>query len=53
MENPFSVCFHDSLLVGTQSECDRLSCEHEKHSGEFDVSYHKANNEYFYCLYRK
>ena len=53
MENRFSICCHDSLLVGTWSECDRLSCEHEKHSPEFDVYYHKANKEYFYCLNHK
>ena len=53
MENRFSICCHDSLLAGTQSECDGLSCEHEKHSSEFDVCYYKANNEYFYCLNRK
>ena len=40
-------------MIGTRSECDRLSCEHEKHSLEFDVYYHKVNNEYFYCLNRK
>ena len=53
MKNRFSICCHDSLLVGTQSECDRLSYEHEKHSPEFNVYYHKANNEYFYCLNHK
>ena len=40
-------------MIGTRSECDRLSCEHEKHSLEFDVYYHKVNNEYFYRLNRK
>ena len=40
-------------MIGARSECDRLSCEHEKHSLEFDVYYHKVNNEYFYCLNRK
>ena len=40
-------------MIGTRSECDRLSCEYEKHSLEFDVYYHKVNNEYFYCLNRK
>ena len=40
-------------MIGTRSECDRLSCEHEKHSLECDVYYHKVNNEYFYCLNRK
>ena len=40
-------------MIGTRSESDRLSCEHEKHSLEFDVYYHKVNNEYFYRLNRK
>ena len=40
-------------MIATRSECDRLSCEHEKHSSEFDVYYHKVNNEYFYCLNQK
>ena len=53
MENRFSICCHDSSLVGTRSECDRLSCEYEKHSPDFDVYYQKANNEYFYCLNRR
>ena len=50
MENRFLACCFDSALIGTRSECDRLSCEH---SPEFDVYYHKVNNEYFYCLNRK
>ena len=53
MENRFLACCFDSLLIGTCSECDRLSCEYEKHSSEFDVYYHNVNNEYFYCLNRK
>ena len=40
-------------MIGTRYECDRLSCEHEKHSPEFDVYYHKVNNEHFYCLNQK
>ena len=40
-------------MIGTHSECERLSCENEKHCPEFDVYYHKVNNEYFYCLNRK
>ena len=53
MENHFLTCCFDSLIIGTRSECDRLSCEHEKHSPEFEVYYHKVNNRYFYCLNRK
>ena len=53
MENRFSICCQDSLLVGTRSKCDRLSCENEKHSPEFNVYYHKASNEYFYCFNHK
>ena len=53
MENRFLICCHDCVLVGTRSECDRYSCEHGKHSPEFDVYYHKANNEYFYFLNRQ
>ena len=50
MENLFLTCCFDSVLIGTRSECDRLSCEHGKHSPEFEVYYHKVNNQYFYCL---
>ena len=53
MENRFLACYFDSVLIGTRSECHRLSCEHKKHSPEFDVYYHKVNNQYFYCLNRK
>ena len=45
MENRFEICCHDSVLIGTRSECDRLSCE-GKHA-EFNLFYHKVNNEYF------
>ena len=52
MENRFEICCHDSLLIGTRSECDRLSCE-GKHKPLFNLYYHKANNEYFYCVNRE
>ena len=44
MENRFEICCHDSLLIGTRSECDRLSCE-GKRKPVFNLYYHKANNE--------
>ena len=50
MKNRFLICCHHCVLVGTRSKCDRYSCENGKHSPEFDVYYHKANNKYFYCL---
>ena len=51
MENHFLNCCYDSLLIGTQSECDRLSCQgNQLHV--FNLYYHKNNNEYFYCLNR-
>ena len=50
MENRFSICCHDSLLIGTRSERDRLSCQEGKHSPVFNVYYHQGNNKYFYCL---
>ena len=53
MEDSFLIRCFDSVLIGTRSECDRDSCEHKKHSPEFDVYYHEVNNEYFYCLNRK
>ena len=31
MENRFLICFHDSLLIGTRSECDRFCCKEGKH----------------------
>ena len=52
MENRFSLCCFDSLLIGTRSECDRLGCEEGKHSPPFNLYYHKKNNRYFYCLNR-
>ena len=51
MENRFEICCHDSVLIGIRSECDRLSCEGE-HT-EFNLFYHKVNNEYFYCVNRQ
>ena len=51
MENCFLLCCHDSLLIGTRSECDRFSCQ-GKHLPVFNLYHHKNNNEYFYCLNR-
>ena len=51
MENCLQICCFDSQLIGTRSECDRLSCE-GKHTPVFNFYYHKGNNEYFYCLNR-
>ena len=31
MENRFLNCCHDSLLIGTLSECDRFFCKEGKH----------------------
>ena len=53
MENRFLLCCHDSLLVGTRSECDRFSCQEGKHSAVFNLCFHKAKNEYFYCINRE
>ena len=53
MVNRFLICCFGSVLIGTRSECDRISCEHEKHSPEFKVYYHKVNDRYFCCLNRK
>ena len=52
MENRFLICFHDSLLISTRSECDRFCCKEGKHLPVFNLYYHKNNNEYFYCLNR-
>ena len=46
MENRFLTCCHDSLLIGTRSECDRLQCQ-GKHDPVFNVFYHKVNNQFF------
>ena len=51
MENRFEICCHDSVLIGIRSECDRLSCE-GKHT-EFNLFYHKVNNEYFHFVNRQ
>ena len=53
MENRFEICCHDSLLIGTRSECDRLICAKGKHAPVFNLYYHKVNNEYFYCVNRE
>ena len=53
MENRFLLCCHDSLLVGTRSECDRFSCQEGNHSPVFNLYFHKGNNEYFYCINRE
>ena len=47
----FLICCHDSLLIETRSECDRLSFE-GKHTPVFILYYHKVDKEYFYCLKR-
>ena len=52
MENRFEICCHDSLLIGTRSECDRFTCE-GKHELVFNWYYHKANCEYFCCVNRE
>ena len=52
MDNRFLICCHDSLLIGTRSECDRFSCQERKHLPVFNLYHHKNNNEYFYCLDR-
>ena len=51
MENRFLNCCFDFTLVGTHSECDRLSCE-GNHDLVFDLYYHQTNNKYCYCLNR-
>ena len=53
MENRFLTCCFDSVLIGIRSQCDRLSCEHEKHFSDFEVYYYKVNSRYFYYLNRK
>ena len=45
------TCCHDSLLIGTRSEHDRLQCQ-GKRDPVFNVFYHKVNNQFFYCLNR-
>ena len=51
MKNRFLNCCYHSLLIGTRSECDRLSCQ-GNHLPVFNLYYHKNNNEHFYCLNR-
>ena len=53
MENRFLLCCHDSLLIGIRPECDRFTCKEGKHSPVFILYFHKANNEYFYCIKRE
>ena len=53
MENCLLICCYDSILIATRFECYKLSCKNEKYSPDFDVYYHKINNEYSYCLNRK
>ena len=54
MENRFEICCHDTLLIGTRSECDRLSCTEGNPAPVFNLYYHKVNNnEYFYCVNRE
>ena len=43
-------CF-DAQEVGTQKECDIISCD-GKHT-KFTLFIHKKDNQYFYCLNRK
>ena len=43
MENRFLTCCHDSLLIVTRSEFDRLQCQ-GKHNPVFNVFYRKVNN---------
>ena len=38
-------------MIGTRSECDRLSCE--RNQTVINLLYHKNNNEYFYCVNRQ
>ena len=51
MEKSFLICCHDSLLIGSRYECDRLQCQ-GNHDPAFNVFYHKVNNRHFYCLSR-
>ena len=52
MENSFLNCYHDSLLIGTRSECERFSCQEGKHDPMFNLYYYK-DKEYFYCVNKK
>ena len=51
MENRFSLCCFDSVLIGTRSECGRFDCQEGKHNPPFNLYYHK-NNQSFYCINR-
>ena len=44
-------CF-DSEKIGLVKECDRMSC-FLNGSHNFDLFFHRNNNESFYCLNRK
>ena len=47
--NRFENCCFDYALIGTHSECGRLSCEGQ-HKPVFNLYYHKINKETCYCL---
>ena len=51
MENRFLNCCFDFTLVGTRSECDRLSCE-GNNDPVFNLYYHNIDKEWCYCLNR-
>ena len=52
MANRSEICCHDSILIGTRLECDRLTCE-GKHAPLFNLFHHRVNNGYFYCVNRE
>ena len=47
----FEKCYFDSQKIGVRNECNMLSCG-GKHL-DFDLFFHRTNNEYFYCVNRK
>ena len=47
--NRFENCCFDYALIGTHSECDRLSCEGQ-HKPVFNLYYHKINKKTCHCL---
>ena len=47
--NRFENCCFDYALIGTHSECDRLSCEGQ-HKPVFNLYYQKINKKTCYCL---
>ena len=51
MDSLFTICCFDYKLIGTRSECDRLSCDGE-HNPVFNLYQHKKNNQTCYCLNR-